>query len=232
MYALIEKEHLFFPDPRICHESDSLIATGGDLSPERLLLAYSQGIFPWYSFKDTDEPLWYCPLDRFVIFPQEIHISHSIRNILNRGIYSVTIGQDFDGVIEGCAEKRDQSDGAWLGEDMKKAYKELHNLGFATSVEVWAKDSENENEGRRLAGGLYGVTIGNAFFGESMFSRETGASKVALIHLARHMEKYGGSLIDCQFETPHLKSMGGRFISYDEYLRIIRRPTIPYKSNC
>lgn len=232
MYALIEKEHLFFPDPRNCHESDSLIAIGGDLSPERLLLAYSQGIFPWYSFKDIDEPMWYCPLDRFVIFPQEIHISHSIRNILNRGIYNVTIGQDFDGVIEGCAEKRDQLDGAWLGEDMKKAYKELHKLGFAASVEVWAKDSESDNEGTRLAGGLYGVTIGNAFFGESMFSREPGASKVALIHLARHMEKYGGSLIDCQFETPHLKSMGGRFISYDEYLRILRRPTIPYKSNC
>lgn len=224
MYMLIE-EDLFFPDPRICNEPDGMIAIGGDLSPERLLLAYSQGIFPWYSFRDHDEPLWYCPLERFVIFPKEILVSHSMRNILNRGTYTLTIGEDFDGVIEGCAEKREQLDGAWLGEDMKKAYKKLHELGFATSVEVWAQDTDNADGGRRLAGGLYGVTIGNSFFGESMFSREAGASKLALIHLARQMEKHGGQLIDCQFETPHLKSMGGRFITYDEYMRIIRKPT-------
>ncbi|MBD5387488.1 leucyl/phenylalanyl-tRNA--protein transferase [bacterium] len=214
VYQIFE-DSLEFPDPR-CGEEDGLFAIGGDLSSERLLLAYSLGIFPWFSFRDYDEPLWFCPMRRFVIFPEEIHISHSMRNMINKGVYSVTFNKDFKGVIEGCSEKRIAEEGAWLGERMIKAYTALHDIGFASSVEVWREDN--------LVGGLYGVTIGNAFFGESMFSREPAASKLALISLACLMQKKGGALIDCQFETPHLKSMGGRFISYEEYLRIIRRP--------
>lgn len=214
VYQIFE-DSLEFPDPR-CGEEDGLFAIGGDLSSERLLLAYSLGIFPWFSFRDYDEPLWFCPMRRFVIFPEEIHISHSMRNMINKGVYSVTFNKDFKGVIEGCSEKRIAEEGAWLGERMIKAYTALHDICFASSVEVWREDN--------LVGGLYGVTIGNAFFGESMFSREPAASKLALISLARLMQKKGGALIDCQFETPHLKSMGGRFISYEEYLRIIRRP--------
>lgn len=214
VYQILE-DSLEFPDPR-CGDPDGLFAIGGDLSSERLLLAYSLGIFPWFSFRDYDEPMWYCPMERFVIFPAEIHVSHSMRNMMNKGVYELTMNKDFRGVIEGCSEKRIDEYGAWLGEKMIEAYTRLHDLGFASSVEVW--------RGEMLAGGLYGVTIGNAFFGESMFSREPGASKLALIHLSKYMQKRGGALIDCQFETPHLKSMGGRFISYDEYLKIIRRP--------
>ncbi|MDE6340541.1 MAG: leucyl/phenylalanyl-tRNA--protein transferase, partial [Muribaculaceae bacterium] len=193
-----------------------LFAIGGDLSTDRLLLAYSLGIFPWFSFRDYKEPMWYCPMQRFVIFPEEIHISHSMRNMINKGLYNATMNRDFRGVIEGCSEGRIEMEGAWLGEKMMGAYTRLHELGFASSVEVWRGD--------KLVGGLYGVTIGNAFFGESMFSREPAASKFALIHLARTMQVRGGNLIDCQFETPHLKSMGARFIPYDEYLALIRKP--------
>lgn len=214
IYQLFD-DSLEFPDPR-CGEPDGLFAIGGNLSADRLLLAYSLGIFPWFSFRDSDEPLWYCPMQRFVIFPEEIHISHSMRNLMNRNLYSVTMNKDFQGVIRGCSEKRIDMEGAWLGEEMIAAYTRLYEAGFAASVEVW----HNGN----LVGGLYGVTIGNAFFGESMFSREPGASKLALIRLAHTMAEKGGKLIDCQFETPHLKSMGGRFISYEEYLRLIRKP--------
>ncbi len=214
VYQIFE-DSLEFPDPR-CGESDGLFAIGGDLSTDRLLLAYSLGIFPWFSFRDYDEPMWYCPMERFVIFPAEIHVSHSMRTLMKKGEYEITMNQDFTGVIEGCSEKRIDEEGAWLGERMIEAYSRLHELGFASSVEVW--------RGGNLTGGLYGVTIGNAFFGESMFSRSPGASKLALISLARLMQERGGALIDCQFETPHLKSMGGRFIPYDEYLRNIRRP--------
>ncbi len=205
-----------FPDPSE-GETDGLFAVGGDLSPERLMLAYSLGIFPWFSFRDNPEPLWYCPMDRFVIFPSEIHVSHSMRNMINKGIYSVTFNRDFGGVIEGCSEKRIEMDGAWLGSDIINAYTQLHELGFASSVEVW--------RGESLVGGLYGVTIGNAFCGESMFSREPGTSKLALLRLAQKMQALPMSMIDCQFETPHLKSMGGRHIPYSQYLRILRYPT-------
>lgn len=214
IYQIFE-DVLEFPDPRL-GEDDGLFAIGGDLSVDRLLLAYSIGAFPWFSFRDYEEPMWYCPMQRFVIFPEEIHISHSMRNMMNKGKYAVTMNRDFRGVIEGCSEKRIEEEGAWLGEKMIEAYTRLHEIGFASSVEVW--------KGDKLVGGLYGVTIGNAFFGESMFSREPGSSKLALIHLARTMQERGGKLIDCQFETPHLKTMGGRFIPYDEYLKIVRKP--------
>ena len=206
---------LWFPDPHL-GEDDGLVAVGGDLSVDRLLLAYSYGYFPWYSFRNHREPLWFCPLQRFVIFPSEIHVSHSMQQLLKKHELVPTFNQDFEGVIRGCAtaQNRNQEDGAWLGPDIIEAYTELHRQGFAVSVEVW--------QGEQLVGGLYGVHLGKAFFGESMFSLVPSASKLALIHLARTFEALGGSLIDCQFETPHLRSMGARYIPYEEYLRLIR----------
>lgn len=222
-------EEIGFPDPRTGDE-DGLFAVGGDLSVERLLLAYSYGIFPWYAFRaedacpslidpETGEPYiqWWCPMQRFVIFPNEIHISHSMRQMINKmyeGKFRVTFNTAFEQVIENCGKLRIDSEGAWLGPDIKRAYIELNEQGYAASVEVW--------EGEELIGGLYGVTLGHYFVGESMFSLRPSASKLALIMLAKVMEANGGTLIDCQLETPHLRSMGGRFISYDEYLQIIR----------
>jgi leucyl/phenylalanyl-tRNA--protein transferase len=206
-------DELWFPDPHLA-DDDGCLAVGGDLSVDRLLLAYQHGIFPWYAFRH-DEPIWYCPKKRFVIFPDEIHISHSMRTLMRKNIYTVTFNKDFEGVIANCGGLRIDEEYAWLGPDMTAAYTELHNQGFALSVEVWEKE--------RLVGGLYGVNIGSAFFGESMFSLVPSASKLALISLAQIMQECGGSLIDCQFETPHLKSMGGRYIDYDEYMKIISR---------
>ena len=205
---------LWFPDPHQ-GEEDGLIAVGGDLSVDRLLLAYSYGFFPWFSFRDNEEPLWFCPMQRFVIFPSEIHVSHSMQQLINKHELRPTVNKDFEGVIRGCAtaQNRNKEEGAWLGPDIIKAYTEMHRQGFAASVEVWQEE--------RLVGGLYGVSLGKAFFGESMFSLVPNASKLALIYLARMFESYGGKLIDCQFETPHLRSMGGRFISYEEYMKII-----------
>lgn len=205
-------EEMYFPDPRGGEES-GLFAVGGDLSVDRLLLAYSNGIFPWYSFRDSKEIHWYCPMRRFVIFPKEIHVSHSMRTLMNKQRYDVTINNDFDGVIRGCSKLRIDECGAWLGEDMIKAYTALHEQGFAASVEVW--------DGDALVGGLYGVTIGKVFIGESMFSLVPSASKLALICLAERLSGMDGTMIDCQLETPHLKSMGGRYISYDEYMQIM-----------
>ena len=205
---------LWFPDPHL-GEEDGLVAIGGDLSIDRLLLAYSNGFFPWFSFRDQEEPLWFCPLQRFVIFPSEIHVSHSMKQLLKKNPYQITINKDFEGVMRGCAtaQNRNELEGAWLGPNIIKAYTEIYRQGFAASVEVW--------EGSQLVGGLYGVTLGRAFFGESMFSLVPNASKLALIFLARMLEAHGGRVIDCQFETPHLRTMGGRFIPYEEYMKII-----------
>ncbi|MBQ0020571.1 MAG: leucyl/phenylalanyl-tRNA--protein transferase [Bacteroidales bacterium] len=216
---------IWFPNPRK-GEEDGFFAIGGDLSVERLVLAYSNGIFPWYAYRPEDNMFlpkdfynddgtpqirWYCPMQRFVIFPNEIHISHSMRTLLNKEQYVVTMGEAFDRVIHHCGALRDAEAGAWLGPHIVEAYTELHKLGLATSVEVWDKKDE-------LVGGLYGVNIGKNFVGESMFSLVPSGSKVALIHLALFMQEFGRCLIDCQLETPHLRSMGGRFISYDEYM--------------
>jgi len=209
------RDEIVFPDPRM-GEPDGLLAVGGDLSVDRLLLAYSYGIFPWFSFRDWPYPAWYCPMQRFVIFPDEIHISHSMRTLMNKQQYRVTFNKNFEGVIKGCSEVngRYYCNGAWLGEDMIKAYTDMYLMGYAVSVEVWDRDGE-------LVGGLYGITVDKCYIGESMFSRVPNASKLALIHLARFMQRAGGRLIDCQLETAHLKSMGGRFIPYDQYLAIL-----------
>ncbi len=210
VYQLTDK--LSFPDPHY-GDPDGLLAVGGDLSIDRLLLAYSNGIFPWYAFREGMIQ-WWCPMERFVIFPDEIHISHSMRTLINKRIYNLTVNQAFREVIHACGESRMDMEGAWLGHEMMDAYTRLHEQGFAASIEVWEEE--------RLVGGLYGVTIGNCFFGESMFSLVPSASKLALIHLAQLFQKHGGTLIDCQFETPHLKSMGGRFISYEEYMELLQ----------
>ena len=205
-------EEISFPNPRL-GDPDGLLAINGDLSTERLLLAYSHGIFPWYSFREGLIQ-WWCPMDRFVIFPSEIHVSHSMRTLLNKRKYKCSINTAFEQVIENCSKLRIDEKGAWLGPNMMEAYTRLHKQGYAVSVEVW----EDERE---LVGGLYGVTLGRCFFGESMFSQVPSGSKIALIHLAHVMEAIGGVMIDCQFETAHLKSMGGRHITYDEYMRYI-----------
>lgn len=221
-------DELWFPHP-YGGEDDGLVAVGGDLSTERLLLAYSHGFFPWYAFNRESEPHWYCPLDRYVIFPDEIHVSHSMRQLLRQHKYEVTVNQDFDGVIRGCstAQGRNEEGGAWLGPDIIEAYTRLHRLGYAASVEVWqqsltghpAQKPSAAEPGRKLVGGLYGVTLCKSFFGESMFSLVPNASKLALIHLAKALQSIGAHLIDCQFETPLFASMGGRHITYEDYMK-------------
>lgn len=216
-------DELWFPDPYM-GEDDGLIAVGGDLSVDRLLLAYSNGFFPWFSYKMYSEPHWYCPLDRFVIFPDEIHISHSMRQIMKQDKYVVTFNRCFDGVIRGCAAAGGRGDhpGAWLSPDMIEAYTELHRRNYAASVEVWELSASPSGEKEAtLVGGLYGVSLGNAFMGESMFSLVPNASKLALIHLAHIAREAGLAFIDCQLETPHLKSMGGRHIPYDKYISLL-----------
>lgn len=209
-------DQLVFPAPAL-GEDNGLLAIGGDLRPERLLLAYSHGIFPWFAYKQGVIE-WWCPMQRFVIFPEEIHISHSMHTLFNKRIYGFTVNKAFEEVIQKCSigtDNRIEQVGAWLGPEMIKTYTELHRRGYATSIEVW-KDGE-------LVGGLYGVTIGNLFCGESMFSLVPNASKIALISLAKILSKQEEKfLIDCQFETPHLRSMGGRYISYEEYMKYLQ----------
>ena len=185
VFQLTQK--LVFPDPHY-GEPDGLLAVGGDLSVDRLLLAYSNGIFPWYAFREK-QIQWWCPLKRFVIFPNEIHISHSMRTFMNKEQYGVSFNQAFHEVIQTCGNLRMEETGAWLGKDIMKAYIRLHEQGFATSVEVWEESC--------LVGGLYGVTLGKCFFGESMFSLVPNASKLALIYLAQTFQELGGTLIDC-----------------------------------
>jgi leucyl/phenylalanyl-tRNA--protein transferase len=199
---------LIFPDPSLA-EPDGLLAVGGDLSPDRLLLAYHSGIFPW--FNDDEFITWFSPHKRFVLFPSRIKVSKSMEQVMRSGKFTVTIDKDFKSVIRNCAAvKRKNQPGTWITAGMIKAYCKLHKMGHAHSIEVW-KDAE-------LAGGLYGVSVGHVFCGESMFSLENNASKMALIYLAQHA---GYALIDCQVFTPHLFSLGADFItrkSYEKHL--------------
>lgn len=214
MIFKLSDDNYDFPNPYF-GEPGGLFAIGGDLSVGRLIEAYHRGIFPWYSFRSEWGPQWYCPLERFVIFPDEIHISHSMRTLMNKKRYRLSVNENFDGVIRGCGkvDDRDQIEGAWLGDEIIVAYTKLYELGIAMSVEVW--------EDERLVGGLYGERINNCFIGESMFSLVPSASKLALIHLAKLYQPLPHSFIDCQNETPHLKSMGGRYLSYRKYLEIL-----------
>lgn len=199
-------DEIMFPNPELAEE-DGLLAIGGDLRWERLLLAYCNGIFPWYS---DDEPiLWWCPKPRFIIKPNEVKISKSMKRVFNKGEFKVTFNNDFEGVISKCKELRENKEGTWITDDMKQAYINLFNKGFALSVEVY--------KGDKLVGGLYGVNIGRCFFGESMFSTETNASKVALISICKRLEEENYLFLDCQMHTNHLESMGGKFVSWEEF---------------
>jgi leucyl/phenylalanyl-tRNA--protein transferase len=202
-------KRIIFPEPSLAEE-DGLLAVGGDLSTDRLILAYHNGIFPWYN--DDTPILWYSPHERFVLFPDELKISKSMRQVLKSGRFKVTYEENFAEVIDACStvNRKDQP-GTWITTDMKSAYIRLHKGGHAHSVEVW--------EDEKLVGGLYGVQVGEVFCGESMFSKVSNASKVALISLC-NTSKY--RLIDCQVYTEHLESLGARMISRDEYLRILK----------
>ncbi len=193
---------LSFPPPHLAIK-EGLLAVGGDLSAERILLAYRQGIFPWYS---PGEPiLWWSPDPRLVLYPDELRASKSLRKLIKRKTFRITFDTDFDAVIRGCAEaKRAYGEGTWITDEMKDAYRQLHRRGFAHSVEAWQDE--------RLAGGLYGVALGRAFFGESMFSRVSNASKVALVTLVENLRRLDFKLIDCQVRTNHLIRFGAREI--------------------
>ena len=209
VFSLSENE-IFFPLPQLA-EDNGLLAVGGDLSLERLLLAYSNGIFPWYN---ADEPiLWWCPKERFIIKPADIHISHSMKKFMKKHSCKILINRDSSDTMHRCRLKRENAEGTWISDDMETAYKRLADNGYALSVESYI-DGE-------LAGGLYGVSLGRCFFGESMFSDMKNGSKVALILFSKILEANEYLMIDCQFETEHLKSMGGVMISYDEYKELV-----------
>lgn len=191
--------------------NDGLLAIGGDLSVERLLLAYRRGIFPWF---DGDIPMWWSPDPRFVLFPNELKVSKSMKALLKRKAFEFTINKAFPQVIKACKEKeREGQDGTWITDDVEAAYIQLHRQGCAHSAEVWL-----DNE---LAGGLYGVRLGNLFFGESMFSHASNASKYAFIKYISGLIKEGVQLIDCQVYTEHLESLGARMIDREEFMRYL-----------
>ncbi|EOS51696.1 leucyl/phenylalanyl-tRNA--protein transferase [Lachnospiraceae bacterium MD335] len=208
----LQKHEIYFPNPTLACE-DGLLAVGGDLCVERLLLAYTHGIFPWYN--PGDEILWWCPHERFVIFPKEIHISHSMKKYIKKHTFTVKVNRDFADTMHRCRAKREFAEGTWISDEMEEAYFALHQAGYAMSVEVFEEE--------RLAGGLYGVVIGKCFFGESMFSEQENGSKIALTALAKMLDKEGFLLIDCQFHTEHLERMGGRFLSWEEYDGILKK---------
>ncbi|WP_313191254.1 leucyl/phenylalanyl-tRNA--protein transferase [Sphingobacterium sp.] len=216
MPYLLDENRLVFPHPSLADE-DGLLAIGGDLSIDRLMLAYENGIFPWYN---EDSPiLWYAPLERFVLRPSEMKVSKSLKQVIRSNRFKVSYNSDFKAVIETCADiPRKDQDGTWIVSDMQKAYLQLHEEGYAHSVEVWQDDN--------LVGGLYGVKIGHVFCGESMFSLVPNASKVALFHLAKN---FGLELIDCQIPSDHLCKMGAEMISQQEYLSILdEQEILPY----
>jgi len=194
-------------------EPDGLLAAGGDLSTTRLIDAYRNGIFPWYS--DGQPILWWTPDPRSVLYPQRLHVSRSLRKTLRQDPYEITIDGAFDAVVRGCAAPRRDESGTWITDAMREAYNALHTAGYAHSVECWAAG--------RLVGGLYGVAIGCVFFGESMFSAATDASKVAMVNLVERLTEWGYRLIDCQIHNPHLESLGAEKIPRAEFNDRIRR---------
>jgi leucyl/phenylalanyl-tRNA--protein transferase len=207
IFQLIDEP--IFPDPALAEE-DGLLAVGGDLSLERLVLAYQNGIFPW--FNEDDPILWYSPPERFVLYPEEIKISKSMRQVMRSKKFKVTHNQNFKAVITNCANsKREGQDGTWINQLMLDAYQNLHEKGFAHSIEVW--------EDEEIVGGLYGVLMNGIFCGESMFSKKSNASKTALIWLCQNANI---KLVDCQVYTDHLQRMGARMIPRAEFLKFLR----------
>jgi leucyl/phenylalanyl-tRNA---protein transferase len=216
MIPWLPDEPIFPPLDAALADPNGLLAAGGDLSPARLLAAYSKGIFPWYA---PGEPiLWWSPEPRMVLFPHEIKVSRSLRKALRRPDYEVRLDTGFASVIAACAAARRRGQrGTWITADMQAAYRRLHELGYAHSVETWV--------GGRLAGGLYGIAIGRAFFGESMFAHATDASKIALVHLGEQLRRLGFGIIDCQMETAHLASLGARPIPRTEFRALLDQLT-------
>ncbi len=210
----ILSSELRFPNPDLTHET-GIIAIGGDLSPERLLLAYNSGIFPWYN---EDEPiLWWCPEERMVLFPENLHISKSMRPYLNKEKFQISHNTCFKEVITACSKVyRKGQEGTWINNDMIDAYLKLHKLGYAHSVEVWKNDE--------LVGGLYGVYLKRKgiFCGESMFSKISNASKFAFIKMVEHYNDLGLKLVDCQVYTKHLERLGAQIMYREDFLKLLR----------
>ena len=198
-----------FPDPKLA-DDEGLIAQGGELSPEFLLSAYCQGIYPW--FCEGEPILWWSPNPRFVMYPKDIKVSKSMKQVFKKQLFRITLDENFEAVIKNCQQKtREGQDGTWITEEILAAYQYLHNIGLAHSVEVWNKNEE-------LVGGLYGVALGNCFFGESMFAHESNASKAGYIMLVKQLEKWKFDLIDCQIHTQHLESLGAKNITRKDFI--------------
>lgn len=210
LFAL--KKDLYFPPVHLA-EPDGLLAVGGDLTQERLLLAYRSGIFPWY---EGQHVLWWSPDPRFVLFPDQLRVSKSMQQLLKRKAFTFTINKDFAGVINNCKTitRREQA-GTWITAEVKQAYIQLHQAGYAHSAEVWL-DGE-------LVGGLYGIRLGNVFCGESMFSKVSNASKYAFISYVQVLKQQGVQLIDCQVYTPHLESLGAEMIDRSTFIALLNK---------
>ena len=208
MTVFLLSDDIKFPSPDLASKS-GLLAVGGELSIKRLLCAYSLGIFPWFS---KDEPvLWWSPDPRLVLYPEELKISKSLKKTIRHGLFHITADTSFDRVIKACAlVKRNNNEGTWIVDEMIKAYSLLHEAGFAHSIEAWYKG--------KLAGGLYGVSLGRCFFGESMFTLVSNASKAAFARLVKHLERFSFDLIDCQVPTQHLINFGAREIPRNLFL--------------
>lgn len=218
----LDWDELWFPPvEQALDEPNGLLAFGGDLRPERILAAYRRGIFPWY--QDDQPILWWSPDPRAVLFPEQIHISRSMRKVLQSNVFSVRMDTDFTGVMRGCAEVSSRRNGTWITPAMHSAYCKLHELGYAHSIEVWREDKEGRED--KLVGGLYGIALGAVFFGESMFSREENASKVALIQLSLQLQRWGFAVIDCQVSNAHLLSMGACTIARSTFLQLLEQHT-------
>lgn len=218
----LSRESLNFPPPEMAlREPNGLLAMGGDLSPARLLSAYHRGIFPWFS--PGDPILWWSPDPRAVLYPQQFHLSRSMKRFHNNSPYRVTLNQNFHEVIEGCAS--DRQEGTWITTQVQRAWLKLFEAGHAHSVEVW-----HQNE---LVGGLYGLALGQIFCGESMFSRRENASKTALMVFSRYFEQQGGKLIDCQVLNPHTASLGAQEIARADYLNQVNSlAVLPLSAGC
>ncbi|HUR41212.1 MAG TPA: leucyl/phenylalanyl-tRNA--protein transferase [Verrucomicrobiae bacterium] len=202
-----------FPPPELAmRDPNGLLAIGGDLSATRLINAYAQGIFPWYN---PDEPiLWWCPDPRAVLVPRDFHASRSLERRAREGDFAVTLDRDFPAVVQACSAPRARGRGTWLGAEMKQAYLELHRRGHAHSIEVW--------RGGELAGGLYGVSLGRVFYGESMFSRIDDGSKLAMLFLCRQLAAWDFALMDCQIASPHLATLGAIELPRERFLAVLR----------
>lgn len=206
----------FPPTQQALTDPNGLLAVGGDLSPRQLLAAYRQGIFPW--FDDSQPILWWSPNPRLVISPANLHVSRSMRKLLQKRPFTITTDRAFTDVMRACAEPRKHQDGTWISEQMITAYQTLHRLGHAHSVEVWQQEV--------LVGGLYGIHIGKVFFGESMFSRISNASKYGFIMLVLRLQQRGFKLIDCQVHTPHLASLGAEEIPRNAFEKLLLENTL------